>query len=106
MALATISDANFATEVLNAAGPVLVDFWAPWCAPCRVLHPILEELAGQTPGVKFVSLNVDDNPATAGRYQIMSIPTLIIFKAGKPVIQLIGLQNREALREKLAALTA
>ena len=99
-----ITEENFEREVRQAGQLVLVDFWAPWCAPCRVQHPILEELSNELPDVKFTELNVDEYPAVSGRFQIMSIPTIIIFKAGNPVVQLIGLQNKEALRTKLNAL--
>lgn len=104
MALTDITAENFEREVIHATTPVLVDFWAPWCAPCRVQHPILEELSAELRDVKFTELNVDEHPAVSGRFQIMSIPTIIIFKAGKPVVQLIGLQSKEALRAKLNAL--
>ncbi|MDO8559679.1 MAG: thioredoxin [bacterium] len=104
MALREIGDQNFETEVLKAPGVVLVDFWAPWCAPCRVQHPILEELAGEMKNVTFASINVDEHPTVGGRYQIMSIPTLIAFKGGAPVAQFIGLQSKEALRAKLGGL--
>lgn len=104
MAMMNITDGNFAAEVLQTPGLVLADFWAPWCAPCKVQRPILEELAEELTTVKFTSLNVDDSPTTAGKYQIMSIPTTIIFKDGAPVAQLIGLQPKEALRAKLTRL--
>lgn len=104
MDLQPVTDASFAAEVLQSPGLVLVDFWAPWCAPCKVQRPILEELAREMTGVAFTSLNVDENPVTAGKYQIMSIPTALIFRAGAPVTQLIGLQRKEALRAKLADL--
>lgn len=105
MSLTPIEESSFEHEVLKADRPVVVDFWAPWCAPCRVQHPIIEELAKEIAAVKFATLNVDEVPTIAGQYQIMSIPTLIIFKNGSPVAQLIGLQSKEALREKLAALS-
>lgn len=102
--LIAITEENFEREVHRAAQPVVVDFWAPWCAPCRVQHPILEELATELPAVKFTELNVDEHPAVSGRFQIMSIPTMIIFKNGAPIAQLIGLQSKEALRTRLNAL--
>ncbi|MDD5110174.1 MAG: thioredoxin [Patescibacteria group bacterium] len=104
MPIVAINENNFTAEVLKSDRPVLVDFWAPWCAPCRVQHPIIEQLAGELTGVKFTELNVDEYPNIAGRYQIMSIPTLIVFSGGNPVVQLIGLQSKEALREKLQSL--
>lgn len=102
--LTAITEENFEREVHRASQPVVVDFWAPWCAPCRVQHPILEELAAELPAVKFTELNVDEHPTVSGRFQIMSIPTMIIFKNGAPVAQLIGLQSKEALRTRLNAL--
>jgi len=104
MPTVAISQETFNAEVLKADRPVLVDFWAPWCAPCRVQHPILEELSAELPQIKFAELNVDEHPGITGRYQIMSIPTIIIFKNGTAVAQLIGLQAKESLREKLKAL--
>ena len=106
MPITQIEEPSFEKEVLQADRPVLVDFWAPWCAPCRVQHPIIEELAKEISAVKFTTLNVDEAPTVAGKYQIMSIPTIIVFKNGAPVTQLIGLQSKEALREKLSGLTA
>lgn len=94
---------NFAEKVINSKEPVLIDFWAPWCGPCKMQEPILAELAKEFQGklLKIGKLNVDQNPDLANKYQIMSIPTLIIFKNGKPVEQMVGVQDINGLREKL-----
>ena len=78
-----VTDNNFQAEVLEADKPVLVDFWAPWCGPCRIIAPHLEELAGERDDLRVVKLNVDDNPQTAAQYNVMSIPTLLLFKDGQ-----------------------
>ena len=78
-----VTDNNFQAEVLEADKPVLVDFWAPWCGPCRIVAPHLEELAGERDDLRVVKLNVDDNPQTAAQYNVMSIPTLLLFKNGQ-----------------------
>ena len=80
--------------------PVMVDFWAPWCAPCRIISPIIEELGKEYEGkVKVVKLNVDDNPQAAGRYGVMSIPSILIFKDGQPVKTMIGAQGKESFKK-------
>ena len=99
---AEVSDANFEVEVLKSDLPVLVDFWAPWCGPCRMVAPIVEELADEYAGrVGFVKLNTDDNPMTASRYGIRSIPTLLVFKGGQPVGQIIGFRPKSDLKRRL-----
>jgi thioredoxin 1 len=86
-----VSDADFGVEVLNAKEPVLVDFWAEWCGPCRAISPLLEELSTELAGkVKIVKLNVDENPSTAVKYNVRSIPTMIMFKGGEPDDMKIG----------------
>ncbi len=98
-----LTDANFKEEVIKENdNPVLVDFWAPWCGPCQMMSPILDELSEEVKDfAKVGKLNVDDNPNTAGEYGVMSIPTLIIFKEGKLVKQLVGVQSKESLFEEL-----
>jgi len=100
-----LTDANFEEEVLNAKEPVLVDFWATWCGPCRMLAPVVEQLANDYAGkVKVCKMDVDQGMNTAGKYQISSVPTLIAFKNGQVVFQAGGLQSKDALAAKLDAL--
>lgn len=95
-----VTDQKFEGEVLKSEMPVLVDFWAPWCAPCRIVSPIVEELAKEYNGkLKVFKLNVDDNPQTASKYGIMSIPSLLIFKKGQVLKTLIGAQGKENLKK-------
>jgi thioredoxin 1 len=90
-----VNDATFESNVLQSDRPVVVDFWAPWCGPCRVVSPILDDLAGQHGDrVEFVKLNVDDNPATASRYNVLSIPTVILFENGEPQDTVIGARSK------------
>jgi thioredoxin 2 len=98
-----ITDQNFEREVLQAKGqPVLVDCWAPWCGPCRIIGPVLDQLAAESQGqYRIAKLNVDDNPQTASRFQIASIPTMLIFKDGKLVDRIIGVQPKQAIAERL-----
>ncbi len=99
-----IDDSNFDQMVLQAKTPVLVDLWAPWCAPCRMVSPVVEELASEYEGrVSFAKLNVDHNPRTASRYGIMSIPTLLIFKDGKPISNIVGFRPKAELKRSLDA---
>lgn len=99
-----IDDSNFEEMVLQAKTPVLVDLWAPWCAPCRMVSPLVEELASEYEDrVSFAKLNVDQNPRTASRYGIMSIPTLLIFKDGKPISNIVGFRPKVELKRSLDA---
>jgi thioredoxin 1 len=101
----TLDGDNFKTEVLEGAGPVLVDFWASWCGPCHVLSPVIEELAVDFEGrAKVGKLNVDDNADVAAQYRIRSIPTLLFFKDGQVVDQVVGAVPRRVLADKLLAL--
>jgi len=99
--VSNVTDTNFQAEVLEAAQPVLVDFWAPWCGPCRVVGPVLEEIAGERDDMRVVKLNVDDNQATAARYQVMSIPTMIVFKNGQPAKTIVGALPKSRLVQEL-----
>lgn len=108
MAEITLNDQNFEAEVMKSSLPVLVDFWAAWCGPCKIMTPIVDEIAKEMEGkpVTFAKMNVDNNPETPGKFGIMSIPTLIIFKGGEVVEQMVGVQAKDKLVEKLKALMA
>jgi thioredoxin 1 len=100
--LVEFSDETFQQEVLESSLPVLVDFWAPWCGPCRMVTPVVEALAEDFSGrLKVGKINVDEAPDTAIKFQIMSIPTLMIFKGGTVVESIVGAQSREALTERI-----
>ncbi|MEZ0386157.1 MAG: thioredoxin [Verrucomicrobium sp.] len=103
--LVALSEANFSTEVENSTVPVIVDFWAEWCGPCRMLTPILEDLAKDKAGaVKIVKVNVDENPNLAAQYNVRSIPMLVFFKDGKAKDVVVGVQSKDALSRKLESL--
>jgi thioredoxin 2 len=100
-----VTDHSFSQEILNNSGVVLLDCWAPWCGPCRMIGPIMEQLAAEAQGrYRVAKLNVDDNPHTASQFQIQSIPTMLLFKNGKLVDRLIGAQPKQAIAAKLAQL--
>jgi thioredoxin 1 len=102
MAIIHLTDQSFSEKVVDSSGVVLVDFWAPWCAPCRMLGPILEEMDQELDSkAKVAKINVDDNPKTARQFGIMGIPNLIIFKDGQKVEQLVGLQTKENLKKAI-----
>ena len=94
MPLPTLSDSTFDAQVLSSQEPVLVKFEASWCAPCKALSPVLEELATQHPGVKIMALNIENSPRVAQRYSVRALPTLILFKAGRPLAQKMGLTRK------------
>ncbi len=101
MAVREVTDATFESEVLKSEKPVIVDFWAPWCAPCRRVSPILDELSESRDDISFVKLNVDDNPATAMNYSVSSIPTIVRFEGGEVARQAIGALPRNQLSSQL-----
>jgi thioredoxin 1 len=100
-ALRDVTDASFQAEVIESEHPVLVDFWAPWCGPCRVIAPALEEIAEENDDLKIVKLNVDENQVTAARYDVMSIPTLILFRGGDAAKKIIGALPKNRLLKEL-----
>ena len=104
MGTRSVTDQSFATDVLGAGKPVLVDFWAEWCGPCRMIAPALEEIAGEIgEQVDIVKLNIDENPDTPTRYGVRGIPTMVLFKDGKPVAQKVGAAPRSQIQQWLEA---
>ena len=100
---AAVTDATFDNEVLKSSTPVLVDFWAEWCGPCKMIAPILDEISAEQAGkIKIAKLNVDDNPDIARRFDVMSIPTLIVFQDGQPVKRMVGAKGKGALLGDIA----
>jgi thioredoxin 1 len=99
--LPDVTDGTFQSEVLDSEQPVLVDFWAPWCGPCRVVHPILEEMAAEREDFRIVSLNTDENQQTAAQFEVLSIPTLILFKDGAEAKRVIGAMPKRRLESEL-----
>ena len=105
--IVTLTEANFADEVLNSSTPVLVDFWAEWCGPCKMIGPLLDELAGEYDGkVKFGKVNIDDQGMLASKHGIRAIPTLLIFKDGQVAEQIVGLRNKRDLKANLDKVAA
>jgi len=97
-----VTDGSFAQDVLSASRPVLVDFWATWCAPCRMVAPVLEEIAGEKSGELTVAkIDIDANPGTARDFQVVSIPTMILFKDGEPVKRIVGAKSKAALLREI-----
>jgi thioredoxin 1 len=101
--LTDVTDNNFQAEVLESDKPVLVDFWAPWCGPCRVVAPVLEEIASERDDLRIVKLNVDENQQTAANFEVLSIPTMILFKNGQVAKKVIGAHPKKRLESELDA---
>ena len=101
-AVREFTDENFDTEVLQAEGAVLVDFWAPWCGPCRQIAPVIEELAKENPDVKIGKVNIDDNPSAAERFGVNSIPTLMVFRNGQVADSFVGVRPKAQLQSAIS----
>jgi thioredoxin 1 len=101
-----VTDSNFQAEVLESDTPVLVDFWAPWCGPCRVVGPVLEEIAAERDDLRIVKLNVDENQQTAAAFEVLSIPTMILFKHGQVAKKVIGAYPKKKLESELGPVLA
>ncbi|RGZ00147.1 thioredoxin [Clostridium sp. AM58-1XD] len=101
MSILHITKENFETEVLNSKGTVLVDFWAEWCMPCRMMMPVVDKIAEENPSVKVGKINIDEQEELASRYKVMTIPTLMVFKDGKPVESSIGVQTKTFVEKML-----
>ncbi len=104
--LQDVTDANFQSEVIEADGPVLVDFWAAWCGPCRVVAPVLEDIAAEREDLRIVKLNVDENQQTAAAFEVLSIPTMILFKNGQVAKKIIGAYPKRRLEAELEPVLA
>jgi thioredoxin 1 len=96
-----INDENFKREILESSKPAIVDFWASWCMPCKMMAPIFDKVSKQIPEVKFAKINVEDNQRYAGEFQVTGIPCLIVFKNGKEIGRIVGLQNEDSLKAKI-----
>ena len=101
MAVVTITDKNFESEVIKSDKPVLIDFWAAWCGPCRMVSPIVDEIADETTAIKVGNVNVDENPELAQKFGVMSIPTLVVVKDGKVVQRAVGARPKSQIKEML-----
>ena len=98
-----VTDDSFEEDVLRAEKAIVVDFWAPWCGPCHAVHPVLEQLQGETEKVEFVKLDIDENPVTASRYDVLSIPTVILFQGGEAQQVVVGARPAKHFREAFAS---
>ena len=104
--VAEVTDTNFQAEVIESGTPVLVDFWAPWCGPCRMVAPVLEEIASERDDVRVVKLNVDENQQTAAQFEVLSIPTMILFKNGQVAKKIVGAYPKRKLEAELEPVLA